>query len=103
MPFVRTPKCARPSAVLQALTAVREEFLILISLCLAVFVLSLVPREYGSPDLRVWCFVLLIQAIPYGAAVLVSFVSSFRWPARQLGGGIKRNMFPRAPRVQKGT
>ena len=98
MPFVRTPKCARPSAVLQALTAVREELLMLVSLCLAVFALSLVPREYGSPDLRVWSIVLMIQAIPYGAAVLVSFVSSFRWPARLLGGGIKRNLFPRVPR-----
>ncbi|MES3008310.1 MAG: glycosyltransferase [Pseudomonadota bacterium] len=97
MPFVRTPKCARPSAVLQALTAVREELLMLVSLCLAVFALSLVPREYGSPDLRVWSIVLMIQAIPYGAAVLVSFVSTFRWPARLLGGGIKRNLFPRIP------
>lgn len=97
MPFVRTPKCARPSAVLQALTAVREELLMLVCLCLAVFALSLVPREYGSPDLRVWSIVLTIQAIPYGAAVLVSFVSSFRWPARLLGGGIKRNFFPSVP------
>lgn len=95
MPFVRTPKCARPSAVLQALTAVREELLMLISLCLVVLMLSLVPREYGSPDLNVWSVVLMIQAIPYAAAVLVSFISSFRWPARLLGGGIKRKLYIR--------
>lgn len=93
MPFVRTPKCAAPSALLQALTAVREESLMLVSLCLVVFTLSLVPREYSSPDLRIWSIVLLIQAIPYAAAVLVSFVSSFRWPARLLGGGIKRRLY----------
>ncbi len=95
MPFVRTPKCARPSAVLQALTAVREELLMLVSLCLAVAMLSMVPREYSNPDLSIWSIVMLIQAIPYAAAVLVSFVSSFRWPARLLGGGIKRNIFVR--------
>lgn len=95
MPFVRTPKCARPSAVLQALTAVREELLMLVSLCLAVGMLNLIPREFSSPDLRIWSIVMLIQAIPYAAAVLVSFVSSFRWPARLLGGGIKRNVFVR--------
>jgi exo-beta-1,3-glucanase (GH17 family)/cellulose synthase/poly-beta-1,6-N-acetylglucosamine synthase-like glycosyltransferase len=95
MPFVRTPKCARPSAVLQALTAVREELLMLVSLCLAVAMLNMIPREFSSPDLRIWGIVMLIQAIPYAAAVLVSFVSSFRWPARLLGGGIKRNVFVR--------
>ncbi len=95
MPFVRTPKCARPSAVLQALTAVREELLMLVSLCLAVAMLNLIPREFSSPDLHIWSIVMLIQAIPYAAAVLVSFVSSFRWPARLLGGGIKRNVFVR--------
>jgi len=98
MPFVRTPKCARPSAVLQALTAVREELLMLVSLCLAVAMLSMVPREYSNPDLSIWSIVMLIQAIPYAAAVLVSFVSSFRWPARLLGGGIKRNIFVRGAR-----
>lgn len=95
MPFVRTPKCARPSAVLQALTAVREELLMLISLCLAVLMLSLIPREYSNPDMQIWSIVMLIQAIPYAAAVLVSFISSFHWPARLLGGGIKRNVFIR--------
>jgi exo-beta-1,3-glucanase (GH17 family)/cellulose synthase/poly-beta-1,6-N-acetylglucosamine synthase-like glycosyltransferase len=95
MPFVRTPKCARPSAVLQALGAVREELLMLISLSLAVLMLSMVPREFGSPDLRIWSIVLTIQAIPYAAAVLVSFVSSFRWPAKLLGAGIKRNVHVR--------
>jgi len=93
MPFVRTPKMARPSAVLQALAAVREESLMLISLISVVIMLSLVPREFGSPDLSIWSVVLTIQAIPYAAAVLVSFVSSFRWPAHLLGGSIKRNVY----------
>ena len=93
MPFVRTPKCAAPSPVLQALMAVREELLMLLSLVLVVLTLELMPREYGSPDLQMWSVVLGVQAIPYAAAVAVSFISAFRWPARLLGRSIKRRLY----------
>lgn len=95
MPFVRTPKLARPSALWQALAAVREETLMLLSLLSVVLMLSLVPREYGSPDLRIWSVVLTIQSLPYAASVLVSFISAFHWPSRLLGGSIKRNLYTR--------
>lgn len=93
MPFVRTPKCADPSMFRQALAAVQEELLIALSMVLVVVVLIMQPREYGSPDLMMWCVAVLIQSIPYSAAVFVSFVSSFRWPARILGAGIKRRLY----------
>ncbi|MDO9522088.1 MAG: glycosyltransferase [Pseudohongiella sp.] len=92
-PFVRTPKCVKPSALRSALVAVREELLMLVSLSVVVLALTLTPREFGSPDMRVWSLVLAIQAIPYAAAVVVSFVSSFRVPANLLGKGIKRKVF----------
>lgn len=92
-PFVRTPKCAKPSAWREALVAVREELLMLVSLVVVVLALTLTPRDFGSPDLSVWSCVLAIQAIPYAAAVMVSFVSSFRLPANLLGKGIKRKLF----------
>lgn len=95
MPFVRTPKLARPSALWQALAAVREETLMLLSLLSVVLMLSLVPREFGSPDLRIWSVVLIIQSLPYAASVLVSFISAFHWPSRLLGGSIKRNLYTR--------
>ncbi len=95
MPFIRTPKMVKPSALREALLAVREEGLMLMSLLAVVLMLTLLPREFGSPDLRIWSVVLMIQAIPYAAAVLVSFVSAFRWPAHLLGGSIKRNLFVR--------
>jgi hypothetical protein len=96
-PFVRTPKCVKPSALKVALAAVKEELLMLASLTVVVLTLTLTPREFGSPDMRVWSVVLLIQAIPYAAAIIVSFVSSFRVPANLLGKGIKRRVF--LPRV----
>jgi exo-beta-1,3-glucanase (GH17 family)/cellulose synthase/poly-beta-1,6-N-acetylglucosamine synthase-like glycosyltransferase len=92
-PFIRTPKCANPSMLRDALSAVREEMLMLVSLLGTVATLTLMPREYGSPDLRVWSIVLAIQAIPYAAAVVVSFVSSFKLPATLLGRSIKRKLF----------
>ena len=92
-PFVRTPKCATPSALAQAMAAVREELLLLISLGGVALILALTPRDYGSPDLWVWSVVLMIQAIPYGAAVIMSFISAYRVPSRLLGESIRRNVY----------
>ncbi|MBU2097182.1 MAG: glycosyltransferase [Gammaproteobacteria bacterium] len=92
-PFVRTPKCVKPSALRTAIIAVREELLMLISLSVVVLALTITPRDFGSPDMRVWSLVLLIQAVPYAAAVIVSFVSSFRMSSNLLGKGIKRRVF----------
>ena len=36
------------------------------------------PGLVGSPDLTVWVTVLLMQSIPYTAAVVVSLVSALR-------------------------
>ena len=75
-PFFRTPKLAGAHALLQALLSAREEGLILIALWLAA---AMVAKMQGSdtPDLLLWIIVLLIQSIPYLAAVTVSLVSGF--------------------------
>ena len=44
-----------------------------------------IPEEMKGPDVSVWVAVLLIQAVPYGAAVLVSLVSALSLPAKWLG------------------
>lgn len=90
-PFVRTPKCARPSAVRQALLDVREEILLLGCLLGVSLLLVLIPREFGSPDLTVWSLVLAIQSLPYAAAVAMSFISAFRLPSSLLGQAIRRH------------
>jgi hypothetical protein len=91
-PFIRTPKCTRVSVLRDALLAVSEEIIMLLCLLGTVVTLSLMPREFGSPDLSVWSMVLMIQAVPYAAAVVVSFVSSFKLPATLLGRSIKRKL-----------
>ncbi|MBU0673406.1 MAG: glycosyltransferase [Proteobacteria bacterium] len=76
LPFFRTPKQVRSHAILRALAESREEALIMISLWLAAVVIVL--REGpDSADLLVWIVVLLVQSIPYLAAVVMALISGF--------------------------
>jgi len=85
-PFFRTPKQAAPHAFAAAVAAARQESLLMLALWVAALGLQTVPEELSSPDLSVWTAVLLIQSIPYAAALVVSLVSAFNLPARWLGG-----------------
>jgi hypothetical protein len=74
LPFFRTPKQARAHALLRALSESREEGLIMLCLWLAAAVI--VARQgTENADLLVWVVVLLVQSIPYLAAVLMSLIS----------------------------
>ena len=76
VPFFRTPKRARSHALFQALQSAREEGLIMIALWLAA-VCVVVSQGSETADLMVWIMVLLVQSIPYLAAVVMSMVSGF--------------------------
>jgi len=91
-PFFRTPKQAPRHALGQALAAAREEAFLMLGLWFAAFGVSRIPEIdgdlpglIGSPDLTVWVAVLLIQSLPYAAAVVVSLVSALGLPARWIG------------------
>jgi len=75
LPFFRTPKQAGKQALVQALLAARSETLFLIGLCLAS-VGILLRLGVESLDLLAWSVMLLIQGIPYAAALLVSIISA---------------------------
>jgi len=84
-PFFRTPKRTTRHAWLQSLAAAREEAVLMCGLWMAAFAVSSIPQMdgdlpglVGSPDLTVWVTVLLVQSIPYAAAVMVSLVSSLQ-------------------------
>jgi glycosyltransferase involved in cell wall biosynthesis len=79
-PFFRTPKHASRHAVLQALGAAREEWLMTVALLLAALAISSID-QMGSPDLAVWILVLLVQTIPYVAAIAMSLLSALPLPA----------------------
>jgi hypothetical protein len=83
-PFFRTPKRASRHALVQALLSAREEWLMTAALLLAAWGVSSVD-QMGSPDLAVWVLVLVIQSVPYLAAILMSLVSALPLPARLVG------------------
>jgi hypothetical protein len=84
-PFFRTPKQAHKQALFKALSAAREETLMAFALCLASIAII---RTFGTEtlDLLMWSIMLLIQAVPYAAALLLSLVSALpRLPASWIG------------------
>ena len=84
-PFFRTPKQAHKHALLKALGAAREEALLCMALCLAAFGIIL-SSGTENLDLLMWTIMLLLQAIPYAAAVIVSTISALpRLPAGWIG------------------
>jgi exo-beta-1,3-glucanase (GH17 family)/cellulose synthase/poly-beta-1,6-N-acetylglucosamine synthase-like glycosyltransferase len=93
LPFFRTPKRASAHALWQALADCREEALLMLALWLAAWGVftqagAVTTRELGVVlhDLGIWVIVLLIQSVPYFAALLVSLVSALpKLPARPIG------------------
>jgi cellulose synthase/poly-beta-1,6-N-acetylglucosamine synthase-like glycosyltransferase len=83
-PFFRTPKQANKHALLKALGTAREEWLLTIALLLAAWGVASI-KQMGSPDLAVWIFVLIIQTVPYIAAIIMSLLSALPLPARIIG------------------
>ena len=78
LPFFRTPKWDRKSALLGALASVREEALMALVLwecAVGVYLKQLTP----NPDLSVWITVLLVQSLPYGCSVITAFISGISW------------------------
>lgn len=75
LPFFRTPKKVAGSEFWYALQSAREEGLVGIALLLAAYCLF---KQHGlaTPDHLIWIIVLLVQSIPYIAAVVMSFISA---------------------------
>ncbi|HEU4655465.1 MAG TPA: glycosyltransferase, partial [Steroidobacteraceae bacterium] len=94
-PFFRTPKHPQQRAFSQAITAARQELLLLLLLCATAYALTHplrfgslrlgIPEELTGPDISLWVAVLLIQAVPYAAALVVSVISATKLPAKWLG------------------
>ncbi len=92
-PFFRTPKRAGQHALWLALAGAWEEAVLMLALLAAALTLHEMPTEFSSPDRRVWVIALVIQSIPYMAAVLVSLTSALTLPASLL----ERRAPPAAP------
>ncbi|MFH2091939.1 MAG: glycosyltransferase [Pseudomonadota bacterium] len=84
LPFFRTPKKVKEKAFWHALNSAREEALMGAALLLTAYGV-VIKQGTDTPDVLVWVIVLLIQSVPYVAAVLMSIISSFaQLPAKRL-------------------
>lgn len=85
MPFIRTPKHAGKLGLRSIIASAREETLFLIALWSAVYAIVL-TQGADSADTLFWIAVLLIQSIPYLAAILVATVAAMpSWSAHLIG------------------
>jgi hypothetical protein len=73
-PFLRTPKLEHSLALVKALASAREEMLFMLALWGAA---AGIFMKHGSDtlDLLLWIIVLIVQSLPYLAAVLMALVS----------------------------
>lgn len=83
--FFRTPKMANANTVLKAFADAYQETLLLVALvAAAIGVLAVQGRD--MLDVKVWAAVLLVQAIPYAASLILSLISAFpKLPASLVG------------------
>ena len=83
LPFFRTPKKAEGRRFWYALQSAREEGMIALALLFAGFTLARAQDVDPPPDTIVWIVVLLVQSIPYLAAVAMAIISAFaRMPSK---------------------
>ena len=83
IPFFRTPKNADNHGFWVAISEAREEVFIMLLLwgaALGIFVVHGLP----SNDMRFWVVMLLVQSLPYLAALVMAFTSSLPKPAQVL-------------------
>ena len=90
-PFMRTPKMAQSVALLRALDASREETLFAIALWLAAGSIAF-SLGTDTMDLLLWIIVLLVQSLPYVAALVTSIISAYpKLSAKLVCGGVCSN------------
>ena len=74
-PFFRTPKLAGRSAFIKALSVSFEEALLFCALLSAAAAIGLL-QKMDTLDMNLWVVVLVVQAIPYAATLLMTFISA---------------------------
>ncbi len=82
LPFFRTPKNADSHGLLVAIAEAREELFIMLLLWGAALGICLV-QGLPSNDMRFWVTMLLVQSLPYLAALIMAFLSSLPKPAAE--------------------
>jgi cellulose synthase/poly-beta-1,6-N-acetylglucosamine synthase-like glycosyltransferase/exo-beta-1,3-glucanase (GH17 family) len=73
-PFFRTPKLKNPSRLLTAIVDARWEWLFALGLWASAIGVRIMQPE-GGLDLQLWMLLLVIQSLPYVAAIVMAIIS----------------------------
>ncbi len=79
IPFFRTPKMASNHGILVALAEAREEVFVMLLLWGAALGIAIV-QGLPSNDVKFWVAMLLVQSLPYLAALIMALLSSLPKP-----------------------
>ena len=90
-PFLRTPKMENAPALVQGVVMAREELVILLLTWGALAGVALRHR-FATWEATLWCAVLLVQSLPYLAAVTISVVAAL--PAPRLAAALAPKSAP---------
>ncbi|HYC05559.1 MAG TPA: glycosyltransferase [Azospirillaceae bacterium] len=74
-PFVRTPKCEDQPALIQGLLHAREEAALMAGLWISAAVIA-VLKGGDNRDAYIWSIMLVVQSLPYIAALFVSMLNA---------------------------
>lgn len=91
-PFFRTPKCADKPALLQGILMAREEVALLSGLLFCAFG---IVQIYGAAnrDALLWAAMLLVQSLPYWAALITSLMCAMpKWRRKDLLISVQEGM-----------
>ncbi|MES2817876.1 MAG: glycosyltransferase [Pseudomonadota bacterium] len=81
IPFFRTPKMASNHGIMVALAEAREEVFIMLLLWGAAIGIGFV-QGFPSADVKFWVVMLLVQSLPYLAALVMALLSSLPKPVQ---------------------
>ena len=85
-PFLRTPKMANAPALVQGLAMARQELVLLLLLWGAAFGVAVV-HEAATWEAVLWSVILLVQSVPYAAAVTVSLIAAMPAQRKRAAAG----------------
>lgn len=75
LPFIRTPKMENRPALIAGLTMAAEET-VLFALLWAAAIAIWVVNGPDDPEARLWSVLMVVQSLPYGAALYLSMVNA---------------------------
>lgn len=75
-PFMRTPKMADKVVLSQAFQMALEETVMVVVLWAAAIAVLIPGHNFHDPEIRLWSLVLVVQSMPFLAAVVTSVIST---------------------------